>query len=131
MLVQYFPPRIIETRRDYQASLNVIEQLMGLKTLTKDQASYIELLSDLVESYEMRHFSIGEPTLSELLAHLIESCGESKAAVAREAGVSASLICDVLAGRRSLSLAAIRRLAAYFGVDASLFVEAGSGQSVN
>ena len=126
-LVALFPPRIIEYAKDHQASLKVVERFMEVKSLSKDQQAYLELLSELVETYEKKHFAIAAPSLGELLAHLIESRGATKATVAREAGIGASLISDVLAGRRTLSLEAIRRLSVYFGVDASLFVEAGTG----
>lgn len=125
-LVSIFPPRIIESKKDYEASLAVIEKMMEAKSLSKDQAAYLELLSDLTEAYEKEHFSIGEPSLSALLAHLIEARGVTQAELATEAGISASLISDILAGRRGVSLANILRLSTYFGVDSSLFVEASA-----
>ncbi len=126
-LVALFPPRIIENARQYKTSIAVIEKMMDAKSLSQDQAAYLELLCDLVETYERKHYSIGEPSLGELLAHLIEASGATKAEVARAACVSASLISDVLGGRRGMSLEVIRRLSAYFGLDASLFVEASAG----
>jgi len=126
-LVALFPPRIIENSREHEASLKVVERFMEVDSLSKDQQAYLELLSELVETYEKKHFAIAAPSLGDLLALLFVSRGASMASVGRVAGIGASLISDVLAGRRTLSLEAIRRLSAYFGIDASLFVEAGTG----
>jgi HTH-type transcriptional regulator / antitoxin HigA len=126
-LVEQFPPRIIDSAASYNASLKVVERLMELPSLSKDQAAYLELLADLVEQYEKAQFPLKSPTLPELLAHLIESRGVPQSQVAKEAGVSPTLLSDVQAGRRGLSLEAIRKLSTYFGVDASLFVEAATG----
>jgi HTH-type transcriptional regulator/antitoxin HigA len=121
-LVELYPPRIIESEHAYDDSLKIVERMMEVASLSKDQVAYLDLLSELVESYEESQLSIGSPSLSELLGHLIESRGLPKSQIAKESGVSATLISDVQAGRRALSLEAIRKLAAYFGVDASLFV---------
>ncbi len=129
-LVRLFPPRIIETERAYDESLKVVERLMEVERPSKDQTAYLDLLADLVETYEKQAFSLGTPTLPELLTHLLEARGLSKAQIAKESGVSATLLSDVQAGRRTLSLEAIRKLAAYFGVDPSLFVEALPGEGV-
>lgn len=123
-LVNLFPPRIIESERAYEESLQVVERLMEVARPSKDQAAYLSLLADLVEAYEKREFALGSPTLPELLAHLFEARGLPKSQIAKESGVSATLLSDVQAGRRTLSLEAIRKLARYFGVEPSLFIEA-------
>ena len=57
-----------------------------------------------------------------LLGRLIEAKEVSQVAVARGAKIPASTLSDVLAGRRGLSIANMKRLARYFGVDPAVFI---------
>ncbi len=123
-LVAEFPPRPIRTKADHNAALRVIEDLMSQQELSRAQTEYLDLLSMLVVQYEDRLYPLEPISLAALLAHLLAARGVSAATVAREARISTSLISDVLAERRRLSVENIRRLAAYFHVSTSLFVEA-------
>jgi HTH-type transcriptional regulator/antitoxin HigA len=102
----------------------VIDGLMSVRNPSADQLEYLELLTTLVEDYEAERNPTPTVPLAELVKHLIEAKEVAQVQVAKETGVSASTISDVLAGRRSLSIANIKRLAEYFGVEAGVFVRA-------
>ena len=123
-LVNRFPPRLIREQALLKKTYKVIDRLMAIEHPSADQLDFLELLSTLVEDYESVASPTPAPSLAALLEHLIEAKGATQTTVAKEAGVSPSTISDVLASRRSLSIANIKRLSHYFCVDASLFVHA-------
>lgn len=123
-LVGCFPPRPIRTNKQLAEVHRVIERLMGVRSPTKDQLDFLELLATLAEDYESQSEPTPRIALPDLLRHLIDSRGVSQAEVSRDAAVSASTLSDVLAGRRGLSVANLARLAKYFGVESSLLLDA-------
>jgi len=122
-LVELFPPRIIESESAYNNNLKIVEHLLKVKSLSKDQTNYLDLLADLIESYEEKEFKIEPPPLPELISYLIENKG-TLTQVAKESGVSKSLLSSVRSGKRNLGRKSMKKLAAYFKVDVSIFVEA-------
>ena len=50
----------IKTEQDYQYSITIIEKLWGAKKNTPD-GNELDLLATLIESYEMKHYSIAPP----------------------------------------------------------------------
>ena len=59
------------TKEQYEFALNRIEELLPLVTdetpANDKNAIELTLMSDIVESYEKRHFPIGKPSVSELI----------------------------------------------------------------
>jgi len=123
-LVRKFAPRVIRTKAECETAYEIIERLMSVDGPSRDQSEYLELLSSLVERYESLTHPTPTSSLPDLLSHLISSRGVKQVEAARGAGVSPTTLSDVLAGRRSLSIENIKKLAAYFCVDSSLFVDA-------
>lgn len=123
-LVARFPPRLIREKTLLKKTYDVIDRLMAVQNPSADQVEFLELLSTLVEDYESAASPTPTVSLAALLAHLIAAKEVTQTSVAKSTGVSASTISDVLAGRRSLSIANIKRLAQYFGVDTGLFLRA-------
>jgi HTH-type transcriptional regulator/antitoxin HigA len=123
-LVRQFTPRVIRKRSDYKAALDVVERIMRIDRPTSDQLEFLELLSGLVEDYELQDLSTPNVPVERLVEHLIEAKGVSQIEVARGAKISPSTLSDVLAGRRGLSLENMKRLGRYFGVDPAVFLDA-------
>ena len=123
-LVSRFPPRRIRSEKSLKQTCEVIDGLMAVRKPSADQLEYLEMLTTLVEDYETAANPTPAVPLSQLLRHLIEAKQVTQVQVAKQTGVSASTLSDVLAGRRSLSVANIKRLAEYFGVEAGAFVRA-------
>ncbi len=123
-LVSIFPPRPLTHPDVLEKTYAVIERLMSIKSPSAAQEDLLDVLATLVDAYESHAFPIESPTMADLLAHLIEARGVSKAEVARQTKVSPATISDVLSGRRLLSKPSIVKMAKYFGVSPAVFLEA-------
>ena len=72
------------TFEQYEFALNKIEELLPLVTdetpANAPEAIELALMSDIVESYEKKHYPIGNPTVSELIESSLEEkvCPETE-----------------------------------------------------
>jgi len=122
-LLQKFVPRPISSQRGYQRTLKQVDGLIRKAKRSRAEDDLLELLSTLVEQYEIRQGHT-TPKLSprDRLAGLIEARGLGQAELSRASKVPRSTINEILAGRRSTSKANALRLANYFGVRAEEFI---------
>jgi HTH-type transcriptional regulator / antitoxin HigA len=118
-----FIPRPIHADAEYHRAMRQIDRLMKLQKLSQAESELLELLATLVEEYESHEHPTPKASQADLLAHLIDAKGVSQAEVARETGLAASVITNVLKGRRGISQANIVRLARYFHVSPAAFME--------
>jgi HTH-type transcriptional regulator / antitoxin HigA len=81
---------------------------------------YLDALSDLVAAYEDDHYAIEPASDADMLRHLLEAKGVTQARLSRETAISKSAISEVFPGKKPFSRQMIRKLADYFGVDASV-----------
>lgn len=109
----------IRTKADHQAALRRVEALMGAKHGTSD-ADELEILTDLIEAYEHRHYQIPKVGGAEVLRHLLESNGLTQSDLP-EVGTQAS-ISLMLSGKRQFTLRQIKALATRFNVSPSVFI---------
>lgn len=102
------------TKEQYEFALNKIEELLPLVTdetpANAPEAIELALMSDIVESYEKKHYPIGKPTVSELIESSLEEKNMSQKQLAIEIGVSPSRINDYVAGRSEPTLKIARLL---------------------
>lgn len=102
------------TKEQYEFALNKIEELLSLVTdetpANAPEAIELALMSDIVESYEKKHYPIGKPTVSELIESSLEEKNMSQKQLAIEIGVSPSRINDYVAGRSEPTLKIARLL---------------------
>lgn len=123
-LVGRFPLRAIATEAQYDAAVTVLDKLAirDESTLTPGEADYLEALSALVGRYDDEHYprpAAGTPR--ESLAALMERRGVTPARLAKVIG-SQPAVSMILSGRREISKAQAKKLAAFFGVDAGVFI---------
>ena len=97
---------------------------MGKPHLAAAASEMVELLSLLIEQYEAVEHPTPDCSPAEMLEHLLEARTITKARLARDTGIPRSVITNVLAGRRGISKAAAVKLASYFGVSLSVFIQA-------
>jgi len=82
----------------------------------------LELLATLAERYEEKHFPAPEVAPGEVLAHLIQARGVSKAEVSRATGIARQTITNIVNGARGISEQNRTKLAQFFHVSPLLFV---------
>jgi len=122
LLLDYLP-RPVRTRREYEQACRQIAKLMSLGAeLPQAESELLEILSLLVAQYESLEDSIRDASPAEMLAYLIDARGVSNATVARETEIPRSVITDILAGRRNISIANVAKLARYFQVSPAAFI---------
>jgi len=124
-LVLAFPLRHIKTEQELDAATRVIHTLIDLDTLSGPEQDYLDVLTDLVEAYEVEHYPCEQVTDADMLQYLLETKGVSQAAAAKGAGIAESTVSEVLSGKRTLNRKQIGKLAKFFGVGASAFEFAG------
>lgn len=83
----------------------------------------LDVLSDLVEAYEVGAVPVRAVGDAEMLRFLIEQKGVTQAEVAKSAAIAESTISGVLAGKRKLNRPRIGKLARYFHIGAGAFAD--------
>lgn len=120
-LVQWFPLKTIKNEEEHEEAAKVISELIG-RDLDVGAGDYLDALVVLVNKYEDEHHAIDESmTPQEALRYLMEVNGLKQADVGRIIG-SEPAVSMFLRGDRDLSKAQIKKLAARFKVEASVFL---------
>ena len=120
-LVAMFPPRPIRDSVDYNNTLEIVMAMAG-HNLTRDQDDYLKILSELILQYDREHEQPRKRgTPQQRLRYLVTEAGLSASDLGRLLG-NRGLGSVLLTGKRSLSKANIRKLAAHFKVRADYFL---------
>lgn len=121
-LVALHVPRPISDKITYENTVAVVDALAGHK-LNHDQEDYLEILSDLIESYEEENLpSLPKITGLKMLQHLLEENDLTGDDLAHLLKVDRSTAYKILKGSRNLTTDHIRRLGERFSVRADLFI---------
>ena len=118
--VEAFPLTTISSDEHLEVAGQVMDRLLAQGKLDRGQQSYLDALSDLVASYEDKHFPIEPASDADMLRHLLDAKGVSQADLHRQSGISKSSISEILSGKKPFSRQMIRKLAEFFGVDAGV-----------
>lgn len=121
-LVRRFPLRPLRTDGDLDAAVAIIDELIDRAGLTPPEQDYLDVLSDLVETYEAERIAMRPVGDADLLRFLIEQKRVTQAEAAAGAGIAESTISEILAGKRKLNRTQITKLARYFHVEAGAFM---------
>ena len=121
-LVAMLPPRPIRDDVDLANATEMIDRLAGFE-LNADQEDYLEALSTFVEAYEARRFPMIDSRMTPLdaLRALLAEHDMTASDLGRLLG-NRTLGAAILAARRSLSKAHVRKLADHFKVDPGVFL---------
>ena len=114
----------IKTRRDYQRTLKVIEDLMSAKRNTPE-GDRLDILVTLVEAWERKHYSLDLPDPVEAIKYHMEQNGLQPRDLIPFIG-SRNRVHEVLNRRRSLTLKMINRLHRGLGIPAESLIKIGS-----
>jgi HTH-type transcriptional regulator / antitoxin HigA len=106
-------------------TLEIVDRLMQVERLSRDQADYLETLVELVEAYEAKHHAIdlSKRTGRESLRHVIDQSGISASDLARLLGVHPTMGSKILNGERKLTWEHAKKLGARFKVLPALFMD--------
>jgi HTH-type transcriptional regulator/antitoxin HigA len=122
-------PQPIRSKSQYRRVLAQLDELMEPHP-GREASLMVELLAALVQQYEATRCPAPRPLPpSDLLAELIEARQVTAADVSRAAGVPRSVLSNVLAGRRSVSKASALKLAEFFRVPVTAFLETPKASS--
>ena len=80
----------------------------------------LELLSELVAEYSEEHFTLGEPSLIDVLKLRMYELGLTQKALAELIGVSPSRLCDYLSGKCEPTLKIAREICRKLDIDANV-----------
>lgn len=116
----------IRTEDDYRAALAEAERLFDLpQEPAPDSAegAYFDALVTLIEAYERKHFAVDAPTPIDAIKFRMDQQGLTVADLEPYIGAR-NRVYEVLAGKRPLTLAMIRRLSVGLGIPAGVLVAA-------
>jgi HTH-type transcriptional regulator/antitoxin HigA len=117
-----FAPSMIGSERDYRRARGTVERLLfPERRLSPEEGALANLLLHLIDVYES---SVTEPPLStprDVLKHLMEQRQLKQADLIGVLG-TASVVSEILSGKRSINSRQARGLADYFGIGADLFL---------
>lgn len=98
----------IENEAQYRWALARVEELLPLvkddTPLTDPFSIELELLSGLVSDYSDKHYSIGEPSLIDVIKLRMYEMGLTQASLAKLLGINPSRICEYLSGKKQPTL---------------------------
>ena len=108
-----------------EQALDIIDRLTDRPQRSTGEEEYLGALADLVYVYEHEHVTWPPVTGIAVLRHLMDEHSLTQADLAPLFG-GRSVISEVLAGKRRLSLTHITRLAERFGLPADVFIDRGA-----
>ena len=89
---------------------------------TPEESALYDLVTMLVEAYEIQHYEIDRASPSEVLQHIIESSGIDRTELVKIFG-SSELVAQVLAGTKSIDPDRAQVLANRFKLSPKIFLQ--------
>jgi len=111
----------IKTRRDYNRALKEIEGLMDARRNTPE-GDRLDVLVTLVEAWEAKHFPLDLPDAVEAIKYHMDQNGLAARDLIPLIG-SRNRVYEVLARKRPLTLAMVRRLHEKLGIPAESLIK--------
>lgn len=113
---------VIETDDDLREAQALVAALMGRDGgVAGSDLARLRAQAQLIEAYERRRWPPGSPTPADILRHIMDQHGLSRADLVPLLG-TASRVSEVLSGKKQLSMAMVQRLRARFGIPADLLL---------
>jgi len=114
--------RPIKTQADYEVVLAEVSALVAMdpEPDTPD-GDRLDVLATLVQAYESKHFQITPPTAIEAIKFRMDQQGLTPRDLQPMIG-GLNRVYEVLAGRRPLTMAMVRRLHTQLGISADTLI---------
>ncbi|MBL8294413.1 MAG: helix-turn-helix domain-containing protein [Bryobacterales bacterium] len=115
-------PRVIGSTGEYDRLLGEVEKLMDKgERRSKEEDAALELMVRLIKDYEGEHHPLPAPSPREMLVYLMEKRGLRQSDLLPVFN-SRGYVSDVINGKRAISKAHAKQLAAFFNVSADVFI---------
>ena len=116
-------PQVVRTENENEEMLAAIWELMrqGEDNLSAEELALLELMSVLVERFEEEHYPIPDSPPHRILQHLMESRNARQADLVPILG-GRGRVSELVNGKRAISKAQAKALAAFFHVSAEVFL---------
>ncbi|MGB2926814.1 MAG: hypothetical protein WBB82_16055 [Limnothrix sp.] len=124
-LLQAFPPRPIKSVEEFDAVQVVIDALLDSQEMTTDQQDYLNVLGTLIHEYEEKNIVIPDLCGVELLKALIDEFSLKQKDLV-SVFKTESIVSDILKGKRKFTVEHIEKLATFFHVSPSVFLNHSS-----
>ncbi|HEY9848528.1 MAG TPA: transcriptional regulator [Leptolyngbyaceae cyanobacterium] len=114
--------RVIHTEDEHKRLLKEVEKLMDLgEDITDEQAELFDLLVNLIEQYENKHYQLKAATPHEILKELMLARYLKQKDLIEVFG-SKGIASEVINGKRSISKNQAKALGEFFHVSPVLFL---------
>ena len=114
-------PHVLHTEAENERCTAVLERLLRKQNRTTEENRLAELLTLVIEEFEETHYAASRPSGPvDILRHLMESNGLRQVDMVDVFG-TASVVSEVLRGKRELSKAHILKLSKRFHLSPALF----------
>ena len=114
----------IETEAQYRWALQRVEELLPYVTddtpLSDPYSIELDLLSGLVADYSDEHYSVGEPTLIDVIKLRMYEMGLNQLALSKLLSISPSRICEYLSGKKEPTLKQARIISQKLNIDPAI-----------
>jgi HTH-type transcriptional regulator / antitoxin HigA len=115
-------PLVLHTEAENEACIALLETFINKTDPTPEETELIELLTLLIEHFEEKNYSLPPGSPVDILRHLMEANNLRQVDLIDVFG-TASIVSEVLNGRRALAKAHIAKLSERFNVSPELFFE--------
>ena len=113
-------PHVIHTEVENRRCTAVLEELLRKKRRSPEEKRLAELLTLLIEEFERREYTLPHAGPMDVLRHLMDANGLRQVDLLDVFG-TASVISEVLKGKRELSKTHIAKLSGRFHVSPAVF----------
>ncbi len=111
----------LKNEKEYRAALKRIDELLPITGdgTPDDDPNMLELdiISDLVEEYELVHYPIGKPSLLESIKLRMYEMGLTKKSIADLLGISELNMNDIMLGKKEPSLSLARTMSQKLNIE--------------
>lgn len=116
----------IENQAQYEWAVKRVEELLPLvddsTPLNDPNSIELELLSNLVADYSEEHYTLGEPTLVDVLKLRMYEMGLNQKSLSKLIGVSPSRLSDYISGKCEPTLKVAREMNRKLNIDANIIL---------
>ena len=113
--------RPIRSKKDYEAACARIRELMGAQ-LNTPAGNELDVLTDLVEHYEDKHYPVDKPTAVDAIEFRMDQAGLTRRDLIPLIG-SRQKVSDVLSGKRDITISMARALHKHLGIPADILLQ--------